>query len=81
MRLGSDVNSMDSVDSGCTMGVSEGNHAASPASELVIWEVEVPKVSVWGGVGGGWVWGRGPGNARPSPRLWLAGSSGSRAAT
>lgn len=43
---GSDVNSMDSVDSGCTMGVSEGNHAASPASELVVWEVEVPKALV-----------------------------------
>ncbi|XP_034534880.1 A kinase (PRKA) anchor protein 1b [Notolabrus celidotus] len=42
---GSDVNSMDSVDSGCTMGVSDSqsNHAASSSSELVIWEIEVPK--------------------------------------
>lgn len=38
---------MDSVDSGCTMGASEGpgKHAASSGSELVVWEVEVPKVS------------------------------------
>ncbi|XP_070399837.1 A kinase (PRKA) anchor protein 1b isoform X2 [Nothobranchius furzeri] len=42
---GSDVNSMDSVDSGCTMGACEGqgNNAASSNSELVIWEIEVPK--------------------------------------
>ncbi|XP_031728369.1 A kinase (PRKA) anchor protein 1b [Anarrhichthys ocellatus] len=42
---GSDVNSMDSVDSGCTMGAGESqtNHAASSSSELVIWEIEVPK--------------------------------------
>ncbi|XP_038158926.1 A kinase (PRKA) anchor protein 1b [Cyprinodon tularosa] len=42
---GSDVNSMDSVDSGCTMGVCESqvNNAASSSSELVIWEIEVPK--------------------------------------
>lgn len=42
---GSDVNSMDSVDSGCTMGVSDSqsNHAASSSSELIIWEIEVPK--------------------------------------
>lgn len=43
---GSDVNSMDSVDSGCTMGAagdSQSNHAASSSSELVIWEIEVPK--------------------------------------
>lgn len=42
---GSDVNSMDSVDSGCTMGVCEnqGNNAASSSSEFVIWEIEVPK--------------------------------------
>ncbi|XP_071327686.1 A kinase (PRKA) anchor protein 1b [Trachinotus anak] len=42
---GSDVNSMDSVDSGCTMGVgeSQSNNAASLSSELVIWEIEVPK--------------------------------------
>uniref|UniRef100_A0A8D3CFG0 Tudor domain-containing protein n=1 Tax=Scophthalmus maximus TaxID=52904 RepID=A0A8D3CFG0_SCOMX len=42
---GSDVNSMDSVDSGCTMstGESQSNHAASSSSELIIWEIEVPK--------------------------------------
>ncbi|TNN80766.1 A-kinase anchor protein 1, mitochondrial [Liparis tanakae] len=42
---GSDVNSMDSVDSGCTMGAgeSQSNHAASSSSELIIWEIEVPK--------------------------------------
>ncbi|MED6252502.1 hypothetical protein ATANTOWER_012608 [Ataeniobius toweri] len=44
---GSDVNSMDSMDSGCTMGVCEnqGNSVASSTSELIIWEIEVPKVS------------------------------------
>ncbi|KAA8589783.1 A-kinase anchor protein 1, mitochondrial [Etheostoma spectabile] len=42
---GSDVNSMDSVDSGCTMGAgeSQSNLAASSSSELIIWEIEVPK--------------------------------------
>ncbi|XP_076590859.1 A kinase (PRKA) anchor protein 1b [Chaetodon auriga] len=42
---GSDVNSMDSVDSGCTMGAVEtqSNHTASLSSELIIWEIEVPK--------------------------------------
>ncbi|XP_044058210.1 A kinase (PRKA) anchor protein 1b [Siniperca chuatsi] len=42
---GSDVNSMDSVDSGCTMGAgeSQSNRAASLSSELIIWEIEVPK--------------------------------------
>ncbi|KAF3692515.1 A-kinase anchor protein 1, mitochondrial [Channa argus] len=42
---GSDVNSMDSVDSSYTMGSREGqsNHAASSNSELIIWEIEVPK--------------------------------------
>ncbi|KAM3875389.1 A kinase (PRKA) anchor protein 1b [Diretmus argenteus] len=42
---GSDVNSMDSVDSGCTMGAgeSQSNHASVSGSELVIWEIEVPK--------------------------------------
>ncbi|XP_034024467.1 A kinase (PRKA) anchor protein 1b isoform X2 [Thalassophryne amazonica] len=42
---GSDVNSMDSVDSGCTMGAGEGqsNHTAPSSSELIIWEIEVPK--------------------------------------
>lgn len=41
------MNSMDSGDSGCTMGTSEGqsNHAASSSSELIVWEIEVPKVS------------------------------------
>lgn len=44
---GSDVNSMDSVDSGCTMGAgdSQSNHTASSSLELIIWEIEVPKVS------------------------------------
>lgn len=36
---GSDVNSMDSVDSGC---IGESNHTSS-SSEVVIWEIEVPK--------------------------------------
>ncbi|XP_073338552.1 A kinase (PRKA) anchor protein 1b [Pagrus major] len=42
---GSDVNSMDSVDSGCTMGAgeSQSNQAASSSTELIIWEIEVPK--------------------------------------
>ncbi|XP_054901679.1 A kinase (PRKA) anchor protein 1b [Poeciliopsis prolifica] len=42
---GSDVNSMDSVDSGCTMSICEnqGNNSTSSTSELVIWEIEVPK--------------------------------------
>ncbi|XP_069578604.1 LOW QUALITY PROTEIN: A kinase (PRKA) anchor protein 1b [Brachyistius frenatus] len=42
---GSDVNSMDSVDSGCTMGAGENqsNHSASSGSELIVWEIEVPK--------------------------------------
>ncbi|XP_035009716.1 A kinase (PRKA) anchor protein 1b [Hippoglossus stenolepis] len=42
---GSDVNSMDSMDSGCTMGTgeSQSNHAAPSSSELIIWEIEVPK--------------------------------------
>ncbi|XP_068601638.1 A kinase (PRKA) anchor protein 1b [Brachionichthys hirsutus] len=45
---GSDVNSMDSVDSGCTMGAgeSQSNHTASSNSELIVWEVEVPKYHV-----------------------------------
>ncbi|KAG8002333.1 A-kinase anchor protein 1, partial [Nibea albiflora] len=44
---GSDVNSMDSVDSGCTMsaGETQTNHTASLSSELIIWEIEVPKVT------------------------------------
>lgn len=44
---GSDVNSMDSVDSGYTVGAGEtqSNHTASSSSELIIWEIEVPKVS------------------------------------
>ncbi|MFT7803342.1 A-kinase anchor protein 1, mitochondrial [Arapaima gigas] len=45
---GSDVNSMDSVDSGCTLGAGDGSQAGSQAtypktSELIIWEIEVPK--------------------------------------
>uniref|UniRef100_H3CHC4 A kinase (PRKA) anchor protein 1b n=1 Tax=Tetraodon nigroviridis TaxID=99883 RepID=H3CHC4_TETNG len=45
---GSDVNSMDSVDSGCTMGASEaqGDHAAPASTELIVWEIEVPKALV-----------------------------------
>lgn len=41
------MNSMDSGDSGCTMGASEGqsDHAASSGSDLIVWEIEVPKVS------------------------------------
>ncbi|KAJ0063859.1 hypothetical protein NL108_012547, partial [Boleophthalmus pectinirostris] len=35
----SDVNSMDSVDSGC---IGESNHSSS-SSEVIIWEIEVPK--------------------------------------
>ncbi|KAK6475596.1 A-kinase anchor protein 1 [Huso huso] len=46
---GSDVNSMDSVDSGCTLGVGETPRTNSQPSlqllksELTIWEIEVPK--------------------------------------
>ncbi|XP_021443977.2 A-kinase anchor protein 1, mitochondrial [Oncorhynchus mykiss] len=41
---GSDVNSMDSVDSGCTMGARDsGSPAMALGSELIIWEIEVPK--------------------------------------
>ncbi|KAL0973338.1 hypothetical protein UPYG_G00202130 [Umbra pygmaea] len=42
---GSDVNSMDSVDSGCTMGARDtsGSPAIAMGSELVVWEIEVPK--------------------------------------
>uniref|UniRef100_A0A8C7DGC5 A kinase (PRKA) anchor protein 1b n=1 Tax=Oncorhynchus kisutch TaxID=8019 RepID=A0A8C7DGC5_ONCKI len=42
---GSDVNSMDSVDSGCTMGArdSSGSPAMALGSELIVWEIEVPK--------------------------------------
>lgn len=45
---GSDVNSMDSVDSGCAMRKSEGclnskTGAESSKIELVIWEIEIPK--------------------------------------
>lgn len=36
---GSDVNSMDSVDSGC---IGESNHTSS-SSEVIVWEIEVPK--------------------------------------
>ena len=39
---------MDSVDSGCTMGAmdSQINNATVSSSEHIIWEIEVPKVSV-----------------------------------
>ncbi|XP_062408097.1 A kinase (PRKA) anchor protein 1b [Sardina pilchardus] len=44
---GSDVNSMDSVDSGCTLGAGEGQSSgppsASSSSEVIVWEIEVPK--------------------------------------
>ncbi|KAM8797189.1 A-kinase anchor protein 1, mitochondrial [Eudromia elegans] len=45
---GSDVNSMDSVDSGCALGKTETPQNSKPGgesskSELTIWEIEVPK--------------------------------------
>ncbi|KAH1178756.1 A-kinase anchor protein 1, mitochondrial [Mauremys mutica] len=45
---GSDVNSMDSVDSGCALGKTESCQNSKPGvesnkSELTIWEIEVPK--------------------------------------
>ncbi|XP_025066312.1 A-kinase anchor protein 1, mitochondrial isoform X2 [Alligator sinensis] len=45
---GSDVNSMDSVDSGCALGKTETRQNSKPGvesnkSELAIWEIEVPK--------------------------------------
>ncbi|NXD14776.1 AKAP1 protein, partial [Nothocercus nigrocapillus] len=45
---GSDVNSMDSVDSGCALGKTEARQNSKPGgesskSELTIWEIEVPK--------------------------------------
>ncbi|KAM4797194.1 A-kinase anchor protein 1, mitochondrial [Rhinophrynus dorsalis] len=45
---GSDVNSMDSVDSGCALGKTEQLQNAkqrldTKKAELVIWEIEVPK--------------------------------------
>uniref|UniRef100_A0A7M4EUZ3 A-kinase anchoring protein 1 n=1 Tax=Crocodylus porosus TaxID=8502 RepID=A0A7M4EUZ3_CROPO len=45
---GSDVNSMDSVDSGCALGKTETRQNSKPGvdsnkSELTIWEIEVPK--------------------------------------
>lgn len=47
MCPGSDVNSMDSVDSGCTMGARDsGSPAMALGSELIVWEIEVPKVSL-----------------------------------
>ncbi|XP_031429632.1 A kinase (PRKA) anchor protein 1b [Clupea harengus] len=45
-QSGSDVNSMDSVDSGCTLGAGEGSSSlpsASSSSEVIVWEIEVPK--------------------------------------
>lgn len=42
---GSDVNSMDSVDSGCTMGAGDSQTSLASAhnSQLIVWEIEVPK--------------------------------------
>ncbi|XP_021271308.1 A-kinase anchor protein 1, mitochondrial [Numida meleagris] len=45
---GSDVNSMDSVDSGCALGKTETHQNSKPGgesskSDLTIWEIEVPK--------------------------------------
>lgn len=41
---GSDVNSMDSVDSGCALGKTEQvQNIEVKKAELVIWEIEVPK--------------------------------------
>ncbi|KAG9265123.1 A-kinase anchor protein 1, mitochondrial [Astyanax mexicanus] len=45
---GSDVNSMDSVDSFSTLGAGDGQLSGSQASpsqssELIVWEIEVPK--------------------------------------
>lgn len=46
---GSDVNSMDSVDSCSTLGTGDGQQSGdqtsqSQSSELIVWEIEVPKV-------------------------------------
>lgn len=48
--VGSDVNSMDSVDSGCALGKTETHQNSKPGgesskSDLTIWEIEVPKVT------------------------------------
>ncbi|XP_040192598.1 A-kinase anchor protein 1, mitochondrial isoform X2 [Rana temporaria] len=46
---GSDVNSMDSVDSGCALGNSEQNmkqKSDAKKADVVIWEFEVPKYLV-----------------------------------
>ncbi|XP_069470727.1 A-kinase anchor protein 1, mitochondrial [Ambystoma mexicanum] len=45
---GSDVNSMDSVDSGCALGRTESHQDPKPGleskkSDLTVWEIEVPK--------------------------------------
>ncbi|NXL89068.1 AKAP1 protein, partial [Alectura lathami] len=45
---GSDVNSMDSVDSGCALGKPETRQNSKPGgesskSDLTVWEIEVPK--------------------------------------
>ncbi|XP_028937990.1 A-kinase anchor protein 1, mitochondrial [Ornithorhynchus anatinus] len=45
---GSDVNSMDSVDSGCALGKTESHQGSKAGSEptkaeLTVWEIEVPK--------------------------------------
>lgn len=49
LPTGSDVNSMDSVDSCSTLGAGDGQLSASQtcqsqSSELIVWEIEVPKV-------------------------------------
>lgn len=48
--VGSDVNSMDSVDSGCALGKTATRQNSKPGgesskSDLTIWEIEVPKVT------------------------------------
>lgn len=44
------MNSMDSVDSGCTLGAGEGQSGSQPSasssSEVIVWEIEVPKVRI-----------------------------------
>lgn len=41
---------MDSVDSGCTLGAGEGQSSSQPSasssSEVIVWEIEVPKVEI-----------------------------------
>lgn len=46
LDVGSDVNSMDSVDSCSALGTRSGSQASqTQSSELIVWEIEVPKVS------------------------------------